>query len=510
MSRSRKAVLGSGFSLLQFAVTMGLQLALAPAVIKYAGDAALGAYAVLMQAVGYLSLLDLGFSVAFNRHLSRATAKEENDQEFMAVMASGAWFVGATNLASAALLAAGGVFLESLIDVPAGLLADARWGVMLLALWTAARTPFVVRAAALLARQDLAFRHSAATAATIIRLVGSLIAVQRGYGLLGMMAAVVMAEAVDGILCTIRWAFVRPRAAGASYRPDMRLLMEILSFGSHALLINVAVRMVFYSDTMIVGGLCGASAASVYYTTQAAAALGWAFVWRVTDSAGPGINQMWAAGNMAALRSAYLRLHSYALGLGMLLFTGLVFLNQEFVSLWVGTKQYGGAVMNVAIAAFALTTIVSHLDSMFRLASGEVRQLSRLAVVEGVAHVTLAALLTIWIGPTGVAVAGLVPHLGITAYLNRDSRHAVGVPLRTFVRGAVAPALVASACSTACLVAAQWFICPAGWGSFAAVVGIAVVVHMIAMGVVVLHECERRLVTSMVDYSLAFVRRGVR
>ncbi len=503
-------MLGSGFSLLQFAVTMGLQLALAPAVIKYAGDAALGAYAVLMQAVGYLSLLDLGFSVAFNRHLSRATANEENDQEFMAVMASGAWFVAVTNLASAVVLAAGAVFLESLIDLPAGLLADARSGVVLLAIWTAARTPFVVRAAALIARQDLAFRHSAATAASIIRLVGSLIAVQQGYGLLGMMAAAVMAEAVDGILCTIRWSFVMPRAVSGSYRPKMRLLLEILSFGSHALLINVAVRMIFYSDTMIVGGLCGASAASVYYTTQAAAALGWAFVWRVTDTAGPGINQMWAAGNMTAVRSAYLRLHRYALGLGMLLFTGLVFLNEDFVSLWVGTKQYGGAVMNVAISAFALITIVAHLDSMFRLASGEVRQLSRLAVVEGVAHVTLAVLLTLWIGPAGVALAGFVPHLGITAFLNRASRHAVGVPLRMFVREVFAPALGASVFSAPCLIAAKWVIGSADWGSFAAVVGIVVVVHAIAMGVVVLHESERRLVASMVDYSLAFVRRVVR
>lgn len=497
MSRSRRALGGGAASILQYAVTLALQLLLAPAVIRYAGREALGAYAVLMQAVGYLGLLDVGFSVAFNRFLSRATADADGGRRFSAILSSGGVFLWVANVLSGALLVGAAACLGSLMPLPDRVLVDGRNGLLLLATWTALRTPFVIRASALVARQDLAFRHVAAMVAAVVRLVISLVAVVNGAGLFGMMAAIVAAEAVDGLLCWARWNVVGFGRSAAVEPWSREILREMLAFGAQALLINVAVRLVFSSDTLIVGGIRGPVEASTFYTTQAAAILGWTLVWRITDSAGPGVNQLAAVGDAESMRSAYLRLHRYALLLGLPLCAGLLVLNDGFVRLWVGDGQFGGHVMNAAIAMFAVATITSHLDSMFRLATGEIGQLSRMAILEGTVHAAGAIVLASLLGGTGVAIAALVPHLGMTAYLNASCRRAFGVSIAGFLREAVLPAGAVSLVSAAWLVIAERVAAPVSWVPFTAVVASTLMVHAVLIAAFGLHARERALLGSL-------------
>src|SRR5258708_6133519 len=70
--RNRRAAKGVITSILEYGLRIGLQALLAPLVLRMSGQEVFGAYAVLMQALGYLALMDLGFSLAFTRFLQNA------------------------------------------------------------------------------------------------------------------------------------------------------------------------------------------------------------------------------------------------------------------------------------------------------------------------------------------------------------------------------------------------------------------------------------------------------
>ncbi len=63
MSGTSRAIKGAVTSFLQYGLQIVLQIALAPLVLRAAGQETLGAYVSLMQAIGYLALVDFGFTV---------------------------------------------------------------------------------------------------------------------------------------------------------------------------------------------------------------------------------------------------------------------------------------------------------------------------------------------------------------------------------------------------------------------------------------------------------------
>ena len=82
MSRTSRALKGTLTSFLQYGLQIVLQAALVPLVLHIAGRETLGAYAILMQAIGYLALADLGFSVATNRFLAQAYGHDDGGLRF--------------------------------------------------------------------------------------------------------------------------------------------------------------------------------------------------------------------------------------------------------------------------------------------------------------------------------------------------------------------------------------------------------------------------------------------
>lgn len=75
--------------LLQNVLGMGTQLVLAPVILVKAGQEVMGAYAILMQVVGYSLLLDFGVSVALTRFLATAGHLETGGGRFAALFLTG-------------------------------------------------------------------------------------------------------------------------------------------------------------------------------------------------------------------------------------------------------------------------------------------------------------------------------------------------------------------------------------------------------------------------------------
>jgi O-antigen/teichoic acid export membrane protein len=460
-NRTERAVKGTLVSFLQYGTQMLLQALLAPFVLRLAGQETLGAYALLMQVMGYLAMLDLGFSVTLNRYLAQANGHEEGGSRFRDILSTARTFLLGSNIAIAILTILVGLRVDGMFSMSQSAATQARLGLAFLALWIVARTPWTVYGIGLNSTQNLAAVNFIGIIGNTARLLVSLGLLAAGTGLVGLILGNVLAEILSTALSTWRFRRLYPSQRPAWGIPDRKLFQEMMKFSVQALLINIAWRLVYYTDNLVVGYLYGAAAVSIYYTTQMPTTVGFNIINRV-----PAVNELFARGEENRLKETFLRLHRYNYLLVLPLVAGLLLFNKQLVTLWVGPGQYAGDVMTLALAVFAFLITVSHVNVTFAFAFGNIRRFSLVAILEGIANLGLSLWLGRLIGPPGVMVATVIANIPSTMYLLVISMQWLKVGLPEYLSGCVWPSIIPIATGVIAAILAGKLITGGGWFSF--------------------------------------------
>ncbi|MBI5890591.1 MAG: oligosaccharide flippase family protein [Nitrosomonadales bacterium] len=393
-SRTSKAFRGTVASLMQYAIFIILQVILTPLILKIAGQEVLGAYSIIMQIVGYGILLDLGFSVALSRFLSQTYGLSDQGSRFSEVFTIGRVFLLITNLSLAALIVLVALNIGDLIVASESILDQAQLALYFLAAWTVIRTPLALYNHGLMATQNMAAANIIAIAGNMSRLTLSLLLVYTGFGLVGLIAANILSEAVSFAMQMKHFRKKYPNYVFGWKVTDNKLFREMFSFGVKYWGVNLAGVLFLGSDSIIVGNLYSASAASVFYTTKIPAFLLFQFIFRLSDNVAPATNELVAQGNFVAVRSAYLKILRYSLLLAMPLAIGIIGFNETVITVWVGAAQYAGDIMSLAIAVFVLTQVVNHINAMITLAAGDMRRWATVSVLTSL----MSLALSYWLG----------------------------------------------------------------------------------------------------------------
>ena len=456
---------------------MLIQAFLAPLVLHVAGQETLGVYALLTQAIGYLAMVDLGFSVALNIYLARAKGHEDGDRRSCQVLSTARTFMLGSNTVFAILTLLLSFKVEALFSLTPQVAGQARLCLCLLAVWGVAKTPWALYWIGLNATQDLVAAHSIGTFGSVTRLTVSLVLVYSGMGLVGLMLGSILSEVLQAALSTLRFRRLYPEHRLLWGIPDKALFREMLIFGAQSAIVSIAWRLVYYTDNIVIGYLFGAVAASIYYITQMPATIGFNIVNRLADNASPAVNELYARKEETRLREIFLRLHRYNILLVLPLVAGLLLLNRRLITLWVGPEQYAGDLMTAALAAFSFLITVSHVSGAFMMASGNMRILTRVAILEGIANLGLSLWLGKIIGLPGVMLATVIANLPATSYLllfmTRNLR--IGIP--EYLRVCILPSLFPITIGCAMALLCGRLIPDKGWVSFIAQGTILVTVY---------------------------------
>jgi O-antigen/teichoic acid export membrane protein len=490
-NRTERAVKGTLVSFLQYGTQMLLQALLAPIVLRLAGQETLGAYALLMQIMGYLAMLDLGFSVTLNRYLANAKGYEDGGSRFRDVLSTARTFLLGSNIIIAVLTLLVGLKADAIFSLSQSAATQARLGLAFLALWGVLRTPWIVYGIGLNATQNLAAANFIGIIGNTTRLLLSLGLLAAGTGLVGLMLGNVLAEILSTALSAWRFRRLYPLHSPVWGIPDSKLFREMMAFSVQALLINIAWRLVYYTDNIIVGYLYGAAAVSIYYTTQMPATVGFNIVNRVSDNASPAVSELFARGEENKLREVFLRLHRYNYLLALPLVAGLLLFNKQLVTLWVGPGQYAGDLMTVALAVFALLITVSHVNVTFVFASGNIRRFSLVAILEGIANLGLSLWLGRLIGPPGVMVATVIANIPSTTYLLVLSMRLLKVGVLEYLLECILPTMLPIAIGIVATILAGRLITGSGWLSFITQGAVLMIVYCVIVYRLNLNRKER-------------------
>lgn len=369
MTRSRNALAGGTVLGLQVVLRVGSAFVIAPLLVRFETREALGAYAVILQLIGYLYLLELGFSRALAREVARLTGSSGCKYELGTLLVTAGLFLAGVGTVVAVLTLLLAQSLSLWIDAPPEILSSAHSALLIFSAWMLFKFPLSIFQLILFARQRITLYGTIGLLGDFSRAVFSVAAVIVGFGLTGLAVAIVVSEF---LVCFVSWSMSVGdwHTRGMWRLVDGNIVRRLLAVGVPLSLMSLGDRLAFSSQEVLAGWLLGANAAAIIYAMRMPAFTAASLVWRMIESTVPGLNDLCGRGAVAALRSAHFRLTSYALGLGIWLAAGVCTFNRPLVVTWLGAELYLDERVTVAISFFLLVGTMNSVLTHFLTVEG--------------------------------------------------------------------------------------------------------------------------------------------
>jgi len=490
-SRTNRVFWGLVSNFAQYFIITALQFLLAPLILKYAGKETLGAYSVVMQIVAWGSLSDLGFGVSVARNLAQAHGLKDGHKKFREVFSTGKAFYIISNIVFAVFIWLFAFNINKFMEMQPYVAEQAKIALGMYGLWVAVRIAIAMYGYALVATQNMALKNISVTTGSILRLVLSLAFIINGFGLPGLVLANILAEIC--MECLDMWLYKRlyPADKFKFSIKNKSAFREMFIFGSHCMLLTIATKLMLSTDNIIVGNLYGASAVSVYYVTVMPGSVLYQLVRKISETSMPALNEVYAAGNRGKFTEAYFAIMRYSLILTIPLMLGLIIFNKHLIALWVGPEQYGGLALTVGLAFFAFSQVLNQLNSTILIATGDVSNMSRFALLSGLIKVFLAyaaGRYGLWV----IMWSSVAVDMCFLAYFSRHILKILSATAEKVYSTVATPALkLSAAMSGMAAITAVVLPSKASWSSFFACAGLFCTVAVIAAWFLAITPDER-------------------
>jgi len=393
------------------ALTLVLSFILAPIVVRGLGDTWYGVWAVAMQFTAYLWLLDLGIRESVVRYVARSRARR--DQETVNAKISLALYlyvlVAAATLVIGAVVATWGV---GLLKIDATLAETARLVVMLSAVNMAVGWLVNPLSGALIGLQRFDLMNVTAASVSIVRFAGTIVLVRSGYGIVGLSVLQIGATCLSGAgsLAICRWLMPDLRAVGP--RRAFRELREVWSFSSYIVVNNLASKVIFASDSFVIGSHLPVAAVTYYLIPLTLVQHLANTIRSMSQVFYPLTSAFDGTDDRERLRQLFLRGSTYAALVAFPIGAVYLTIGPDFIRIWMGdTYAERSAAVLLILTVAHMMAAPHHAVYYVLLGVGRQRGVALLRVAEAAANLTLSLILVRQLGIVGVAIGTTVPHV---------------------------------------------------------------------------------------------------
>ena len=434
-----------------------VMLLLSPLVVHGLGKTAYGVWSLLMTVTGYLGLAEIGVRVSAGRYINYYMARGEQREVDRVVSTSLVFYTAVSVL----LLAVAGVlglsFGAMFRKVPPDLAARAKWVLLLTAVnvWLGFMTS--VFGQLLRARNRFDLRNVAVLAELAVRAGGTVLVLHLGGKLVGLAAVLVASGAVS--LAMFVW-FARWKGAEARIHPrnvSRRNFGELLGYGSWAFVQNLSIRIIGYTDAVVIALLLGMEEIAFYSIALALADGAGQFIAHVFRVIEPDTMKAGGKKDLAVLRWYVIRGTRACLFFAVPLYVGLMTLGRPFIRLWMGPGFAASGWVLLILVFDQLSGTLRWGSSQSLNALGFVRLTALVAVAEAALNLACSVLFVTALGwgIYGVAAGTAGPGILFGGTLTvLYSRSRMRLPVGTFARQILLPAGVAGgAFAVPCLAA---------------------------------------------------------
>ncbi len=384
---------------------------LAPFIVHRLGNVAYGVWVLAISSINYLTILDLGMASSVVRFVSKghATQDHKGASETLSAVLWVRLQIGALILLLSGGLAA--VF-PLVFKVPPALAVDAREAILVIGVTTTISMSFGVFSSVMSALNRYDLRSYVTLAQLAIRVIGVVAVLRAGRGIVAIAFCELLAAVVGNGLLVYIVRKIYPELSIRLIKPRWEVLRKIWSYSFYAFLQTVAVQLLYQSDNLVVGACITASAVTFYSFGNSLCRYTQQLVGAMTNTFTPAASTYEAEGHTASLRALYYNGTRATMALSLPIVITLIVRGGSFIGVWMGPQYSKTSGTVLAILAMAL------LFSLQNLTAGAIaygvekhKELSKWAIGEAIANLTLSIALARKFGIYGVAIGTLVPSL---------------------------------------------------------------------------------------------------
>jgi len=443
------------------AISAVVSLAITPILVHRLERESYGVWTFLNGLTLYSNLLYVGLGAAFMKNLSEAAGREDAQagSRLFGVALTIYAFLGLLCLSLALVL---GPFVPHLFARPLSADLEQAAGLTTALLGARLALMFISSAFTVLltahGRWDLFCL--VAIALTPVRVVGVLWASSRPTPL-PLLAGVMVLDAA--LQLPLFGAMGHAIAPGIRFRPQIPTMAELrglYGFGIQAFVVQIAVLIVSYTDTVLIGVVLGAAAVGVYALPLQLIEHSRILVAGVTQNLLPELSARRARGEMDQVSRMFLVASRACATLSTFVNVHLVLLGPAFLALWVGPEiaaESPKILLCLGIAATAAALSTQAMTPAY-MALDLVRVLLVILIGEAAVNFVLSYWLAHAVGLWGVALATAIPAVAITLlFAPRPLLTRLRIALPHFVSYVFGPATLLAVASIATqLLLARW------------------------------------------------------
>jgi len=382
---------------------------LSPFILHRLGNTGYGLWTLVLSLTGYFGLLDLGIRSSVGRFVARYVTLHDEEN------------VNRTVSSAFALLAAGGVLallVTAVIEryffgsfhVDPEYQTSGRTALWITGMNMASVLPLSVFSAVLIALERYDVLSGVTIVVELTRAALVVFCLKQGYGLVGLaLVALVIIVGQYSALALLAKSLYRPLRLRFRY-VNRETIRGLFGFGIYRFIWIISNQVIFYSDSVVIAVVLGASAITPYAIAGTLINYGRNVVSLVTDTFAPSAIRMDARKDLPGLRRLLIIGTRMTLLIVLPVCVGFIFLGRQFITLWMGKPYASSAVYLTVLTLAQFSSMPQYVSVNVLSGMAKHRMLAYLVFAEGLANLTLSIILIRKIGLVGVAWGTVIPN----------------------------------------------------------------------------------------------------
>ncbi len=441
-------------------VELVLGIFMLPFNTSHLGQSAYGLWVLTASITFYFSMLNLGYGNALVKYVAQYRA--HRDAAGLNQIVSTMFFVftgiGLIAYAVGAIIA---LNLQSLFNVSPEQVATGRTVLLVITLYIALGFPFSVFGAVMNGFQRKYLNGVIGMATSITVAVVNVVVLLLGYGLVELVICTTAIRILSYFGYRLNAYRIFPALQVSTRHVSLSRLKELTGFSAYMLLIDLANKLNYATDTVVIGIFMSTAAVAIWAVAQRLIELTQRLTDQLNGALFPVVVDSATLGNLDRLKVVLLQGTRLSLAMVLPIATGLALLAEPVVLVWVG-PQFNASVPIIHILAAVVTFRVGNATATTLLkGAGQHRLLALSNLVIGIANVVLSVGLVRKYGLQGVAVGTLIPLslMSIFVLFPAACRRA-SIPLGEAVASGVWPAIWPAICMGVFLALSRKFFAP--------------------------------------------------
>jgi O-antigen/teichoic acid export membrane protein len=375
---------------------------------SHLGQSAYGLWVLTASVTFYFSMFELGYGYALVKYVAQFRA--HGDAAGLNQVVSTMFFtftgIGIVTYALALVIA---LNFQSLFNVRPDQVATGRTVLLVISAYIVLGFPFSVFGAIMNGFQRKYLNGIIGMSTSIIVAIVNIVVLLLGYGLVELVIATTAVRILSYVGYRLNAYRVFPALQVSVRHLRRSRLKELTGLSAYMLLIDLSYKLNYATDTVVIGVFMTTAAVAIWAVAQRLIEMTQRLTGQLNNALFPVVVDSATLGNLDRLKVLLLQGTRLSLAMVLPIATGLVFLAEPMVLLWVG-PQFGASVPIIQILAAVVTFRVGIAPATTLLkGAGRHRLLAVSNISIGVANLGLSVLLLRKYGLQGVAAGTLIP-----------------------------------------------------------------------------------------------------